>query len=143
MTKRKLQSDAFPLPELAPYPIDDFIAKLEADGGQDLVAKAVVSMSTLAGLTISDLQKVCETVPAFAKGTWSKVAPLFGLDADKGINQLPNFSVPLVSLPPSFHREVMRNSAIWIDVYQETGSHTREDARVRLMDAVCWRTSVT
>lgn len=30
----------------------------------------------------------------------------------------------------------MKNSAWWLDVYQETGSHSREAARVRLMDAV-------
>jgi hypothetical protein len=130
-------------PELASYDIENLINTLSADGGQDLVAKALVRMSNLAGLTISDLQKVSEAVPPFAKARWDKVAPRFGLDVSQGIHQLDHFSVPKVSLPPSFHREVMRNSAQWLDVYQETGSHSREFARVRLMDAVCRNASVT
>jgi len=31
----------------------------------------------------------------------------------------------------------VKNSAQWLDVYQETESHNQEAARVRLMDAVC------
>jgi hypothetical protein len=137
MTKRKHEPDTLPLPELVSYNIDELTINLNQDGGRDLVAKAVVSMSTQVGLTIADLQKVSETVPAFAKALWSKVAPRFDLDVNKGIHQLQHFSVPHVSLPPSFHKEVMRLSAQWLDVYQETDSHSREAAHVRLMDAVC------
>ena len=103
MTKRKHETDTFLLPALAFYDIGKLIAKLKVDGGKDLVANAVVSISTLVVLTISDLQNVSKTVPAFAKATWDKVAPRFGLDTDKDINQLKDFSVPLVSLPLSFH----------------------------------------
>jgi hypothetical protein len=106
-------------------------------GGRELVAKALVSVSKLAGLSLSDLQKVSETVPAFAQARWETVAPRFGLDASLDVYQLGLFSVPKVSLPPSFHKEVIRISAQWLDVYQETGSHGREEARVWLMDAVC------
>jgi hypothetical protein len=34
------------------------------------------------------------------------------------MTQLETFVVPLLSLPPSFHREVMKNSAQWLDVYR-------------------------
>jgi len=36
----------------------------------------------------------------------------------------------------SFHREIMKMSGQWLDVYQESGAHETEAARVRLMDAV-------
>jgi hypothetical protein len=83
-----------------------------------------------------DLQAFSETVPAFNKARWEKIAPQFGLEVDKDMTQLKLFTVSRAFLPPSFHREVMKNSAWWLDVYQETGSHSREAARVRLMDAV-------
>lgn len=63
--------------------------------------------------------------------------PQFGLEVDKDMTQFKLFTVSRTFLPPSFHREVMKNSAWWLDVYQETGAHTsREAARIRLMDAV-------
>ena len=37
----------------------------------------------------------------------------------------------------------MRNSAQWLDVYQEAGSHSREAARIRLMNAVCCTVFIT
>ncbi|KAF5386868.1 hypothetical protein D9615_002081 [Tricholomella constricta] len=135
MSKRKHEEDTLPLPELTSYNFDQLVAKLKVDGGRDLVAKALVSISTLAGLTDADIKKVSETVPAFAEATWDKVARDFGLDIDKDIYQLNGFNVPLVSLPPSFHKEVMRNAAQWLDVYQDRSCHSREAARVRLMDA--------
>ena len=51
---------------------------------------------------------------------WDKITPKFGLDLTKDMTQLDTFAVLLLSLPPSFHRQVMRNSVQWLDVYQET-----------------------
>jgi hypothetical protein len=135
MAKRKREPVA--LPELDSLELDEFTRKLKEDGGRDLVAKVALAIAHLGGLTATDLQTFSETVPAFSKARWDKVAPKFGLDISRDIYQLETFSVPCLSLPPSFHREVMRNSAQWLDVYQEAGSHSREAARVRLMDAVC------
>jgi hypothetical protein len=135
MTKRKREPDE--QPDLDSLKLDEFTTKLKEDGGRDLVASVALTIAQLGGLSITDLQNFSETVPSFSKARWDKVAPKFGLDVSRDIYQLETFSVPCLSLPPSFHREVMRNSAQWLDVYQEAGSHSREDARVRLMDAVC------
>ena len=124
------------LPEFDSFELDKLTTSLRDTGGRNLVAKAVISIATLGGLTIADLQAFSETAPPFAQARWNKVAPKFGLNVDRDIYQLETFSVPSLSLPPSFHRKVMQDSAQWLDVYQETGSHTREAARVRLMDAV-------
>jgi hypothetical protein len=132
--KRELDA----LDELDSLRLDGFVTKLKEDGGQDLVAKAAIAIAHLGGLTLTDLQSFNEILPAFPKARWDKVAPKFGLDVSRDIYQLETFTVPHLSLPPSFHKEVMRNSAQWLDVYQEAGSHSREAARVRLMDAVCW-----
>jgi hypothetical protein len=133
----KREADA--LAELAFLQLDAFTTKLKdsEDGGRDRIAKVALAIAQLGGLTATDLQTFSETVPAFSKADWDKVAPKFGLDASMGILQLETFSVPCLSLPPSFHREVMRSSAQWLDVYREVDSHSREAARVRLMDAVC------
>jgi hypothetical protein len=135
MTKRKHGLDV--LPELESFGLDKFARELKENGGRDLLAKVAIAIASLGGLTIKDLQTFSETVPEFANARWNKVAPKFGLDVSRDIYQLETFSVPRLSLPPSFHKEVMRNSAQWLDVYQEVGSHGREAARVRLMDAVC------
>ncbi|KAF8809768.1 hypothetical protein BYT27DRAFT_7222328 [Phlegmacium glaucopus] len=71
-------------------------------------------------LTVMDLQTFSEEpVPAFSKAHWDKFAPKFSLDVDRDMYQLETFSVPCLSLPPSFHREVMRNLVQWLNIYQE------------------------
>jgi hypothetical protein len=134
MSKRKHQDEI--LQELGSYGLDTLASQLQAEGGRARVAQAALTLAYLGGLTIPELQTFSETVPAFNKARWEKIAPEFGLDVDKDMTQLKLFSVPRAFLPPSFHRKVMKNSAWYLDVYQETGSHSREAARVRLMDAV-------
>jgi len=134
MAKRKHQEEI--LQELESYGLDTLASQLQAEGGRARVAKASLTVAYLGGLTIPDLQAFSETVPAFNKARWEEIAPQFGLEVDKDMTQLKLFTVSRAFLPPSFHREVMKNSAWWLDVYQETGSHSREAARVRLMDAV-------
>jgi len=133
MAKRKREPVA--LTELDSLGLDEFTTKLKEGGGRDLVAKVALAIPHLGCLTATDLQTFSEAVPAFSKARWDKVALKFGLDVSRDIYQLETFSVPCLSLPPSFHREAMRNSAQWLDVYQEAGSHNREAARLRLMDA--------
>ena len=65
-----------------------------------------------------------------------QVAHQFSLQVNKDVHQLRGFTVPHAFLPLSFHQEVMKHSAKWLDVYQERGNHTQEAARVRLMDMV-------
>jgi len=92
--------------------------------------------SQAAHLTIADLKKLNSSF-SFSAAMWESVAPSLGLRADLGIEQLDTFTIPIAVLPPSFHRELMKNASQWMDVYQEPPSHMREESRLRLLEAVC------
>ncbi|KAF5373358.1 hypothetical protein D9615_007367 [Tricholomella constricta] len=128
--KRKLP----PTPDLSDFTLGDVPAELRRQG-QDLAAAVILKLIHDSGLTVRDLVKHETERPSFASATWQDIAVKFKLEASKGANQLELFSYPVASLPPSFHREVMKASAKWLDVYQEVDAHNREAARVRLMDA--------
>jgi len=99
------------------------------DGGVDLAGLAILHLSQEARMTIADLQKLKASSPSFCAAKWETVAPL-------DISQLDPFTVPIAILPPSFHRDLMKNALRWMDVYQEPPSHKQEEARVRLLEAV-------
>jgi hypothetical protein len=87
-------------------------------------------------MTIADLQRLKGTHPSFSSAKWETVAPSLYLEADLGLDQLDPVVVPTAFLPPSFHRELMKNASILLDVYQEPWSQVREEARARLLEAV-------
>jgi hypothetical protein len=87
-------------------------------------------------MTIADLQKLKATSPSFSAAKWETVARSLSLRGDLGVRQLDPFTVPIAILPPSFHRELMKNASRWMDVYQEPINQVREEARVRLFEAV-------
>lgn len=134
MRKRKHEPES--LEALETYSLDDLAVKLQAGGGKELVAMAVLDILQRSGMNLNDVKGYKESLPAFARGCWEKDAPKFGLDGSRDFYQLDPFAVPRLSLPPSFHKAVMMASSQWLDVYQEHGVHSREAARVRLMDAV-------
>jgi hypothetical protein len=103
------------------------------EGGRDLAGLAILHLSQEAAMTIADLQA---THPSFSAAKWETVAPSLSLRADLGLDQLDPFIVPTALLPPSFHRELMKHASLWLDVYQEPQSQVREEARVRLLEAV-------
>jgi len=123
-------------PDLIRFDLEDLLHNLRQQGGLDLAAAAILDLARRAGLTLKELKRHKAATPSFSNASWKDVAPKFNLDPSKDVHQLPTFSFPVASLPPSFHREVMKASAKWLDVYQERGAHDREAARVRLMDAV-------
>jgi hypothetical protein len=88
-------------------------------------------------LTLEELEPVLDKLPSSPKTEWEKAAQAFGLNPDLDKYQLRRVEVPRAYLPPSFHERVMEDSIRWLDVYQESGSPMRKDARLRLMDAVC------
>ena len=135
MGKRKYQPDD----RLEAYleRLRELYIELFDDGGDDLAGLAILHLSQEARLTIADLQKLKASSPSFSTAKWETVAPALGLRADIGITQLDLFTVPIAILPPSFHRDLMKNAFRWMDVYQEPPSHKREEARVRLLEAVC------
>jgi hypothetical protein len=87
-------------------------------------------------MTIADLQELKASSPSLCAAKWETVAPSLGLRDDLDLCQLDPFTVPIAILPPSFHRELMKNASRWIDVYQEPSSHKRKETRVRLLEAV-------
>ena len=93
------------------------------EGGNDLAGLAILHLSQEARMTIADLQKLKAISPSFS-AEWETVAPSLDLRADVGIYQLDPFTVPIAILPPSFHRELMKNSSQWMDVIWG-GSRTR------------------
>jgi hypothetical protein len=130
MTERKPPDNS----DLVQFGLEDLALDLRHQGGLNMVADAIWDIADRAGLTLEDLEKYEAAAP---NASWEDVASKFNLDPSKGFKQLPTFSFPVASLPPSFHREVMKASAKWLDVYQERDAHDRGTARVlRLMDAV-------
>lgn len=106
------------------------------EGGNELARLAILHLFQEAGMTIADLQKLKTSRPSFSAAKWKTVAPSLGLRSDVDIYQLDPFTVPIAILPPSFHRELMKNASRWMDIYQEPPNHVREEARVRLLEAV-------
>jgi hypothetical protein len=123
-------------PDFNQLGLDNLLHNLRQQGGPDLVAAAIWELTHRAGLTLKELKKHKAGIPSFSSASWKDVASRFNLDPSKIFRQFPIFSFPVASLPPSFHREVMKTSAKWLDVYRERGAHDREAVRVRLMDAV-------
>jgi hypothetical protein len=123
-------------PDLVQFELEDLLHNIRQQGGLDLAATAILDLVRRAGLTLKEFKKYKAGAPSFSNASWKDVAPKLNLDPSKDVHQLRTFSFPVASLPPSFHREVMKASAKWLDVYQERGAHDREAARVRLMDAV-------
>jgi hypothetical protein len=134
MVKRKYQPDE---------KLKDFTESLKElydalfhQGGKDLAGLAILHLSQEASMTIADLQKLKDTSPSFSATKWETVASSLSLRPDLSIEQLERFTVPIAILPPSFHRELMKNASQWMDVYQEPPSQVKEEAQVRLLEAV-------
>ena len=101
------------------------------------VRESILSMARTADLTLEDLETLTEKPQPFAESEWEKVAPSFDLNPTLDKYQIRSFAIPQAYLPPSFHKEVMKDSLQLLDVYQERGSSKRGVARIRLMDTVC------
>ena len=98
---------------------EELVLNFQHQGGLDRVAEAIRDMADQGGLTLEDLENHEAATPSFSNATWKEVAP--------------TFSFPIASLPPSFHRKVMRESVKFLDVHQERGAQKEEAARVRLL----------
>jgi len=124
--------------DLLQFNLDELVDNLQHQGGLDRVAEFIRDMADQGGLSLEDLEEITSeaATSSFSNATWKEVAPKFELDPSMGFDQLRIFSIPIAPLPPSFHREVMRVSAMFLNVYQERGAQEGEAARVRLLDAV-------
>jgi hypothetical protein len=118
-------------PDLLELNLEDLVHNLQYEGGRDRVAEAIWDLMDQGGLTFEDLER-----DSFSNTSWEDLASKFNLDPSKGFNQLPTLAFPIASLPPTFHREVMNKSAMWLSVYQPRSAHNGAAARVRLFDPV-------
>lgn len=132
MGKRKYQPDE----KLKAF-MERLNGALFDEGGNDLAGLASLYLAQETRMTIADFQKLKASSPSFSATNWETVAPSLGLRADLGIDQLEPFTVPIAILPPSFHRELLKNASQWMDVYQEPPYYVQEEARVRLLEAGC------
>jgi hypothetical protein len=136
MHKRKHQPESDEELQAFTEKLKDLYNELFVVGGRDLAGRAILHLSQEANMTIADLQRLKGTHPSFSSAKWDTVAPSLSLEADLDLDQLDRLVVPTAFLPPSFHRELMKKASLWLDVYQEPWSQVREEARVRLLEAV-------
>jgi hypothetical protein len=134
MSKRKQQSDDNL--EAILDPVMALLQPLFDEGGNDLLGRGILHIVHNSGMTLASLRKLEKKSPSFSAAKWESIVPSFGLSGDHGMSQLEIFTIPQAILPPSFHRELMKNSSRWLDVYREPENHEREEARVRVLEAV-------
>jgi len=115
---------------------EDFVSYLLTKD-KSAAVEIINQIANKISITWEDLENAREEPkPPFSGARWVDVAPMFGLNPERGIRQLPGFSVPRATLPPSFQKRIMVKSVQWLDVYGERDWHDKGAARVRLMDAV-------
>ena len=104
--------------------------------GPDL-AYVLASLANDGQITASQIKKARIGLPSFSCAKWSELAPNFNLPVDLTMARFDSFSIAPVLLPPSFHETTAEAAWRILDVYQERVSQEREEARVRVFDAVC------
>ncbi|KAF9516755.1 hypothetical protein BS47DRAFT_1380783 [Hydnum rufescens UP504] len=127
MSKRKQQADDNL--EATIDSVKELLQPLFDEGGNDLVGRGILRIVHDSGMTAAALLRLEKKNPSFSAAKWASIVPSLGLRDDLGISQLETLTIPQAILPPSFHRQLMKNSSQWIDVYQEPENHHREEAR--------------
>jgi hypothetical protein len=103
--------------------------------GPDL-AYVLASLANAGQITASQIKKASMGLPS-SQAKWSELAPSFDLPVDLTMAQFDSFSIAPVLLPLSFHETTAEVAWRIQDVYQERLAQDREEARVRVFDAVC------
>lgn len=134
MLKRKYQPDER-LDAFAEE-LNELCDSLFDKGGTDLAGHAILYLAQEAHMTIPDLQKLKASRPSSSAPNWEAAAPSLGLRSDLDITQLDFFTLPITILPPSVHRELMKNAWKWINVLQEIPRHQQGESRKHLLEAV-------
>jgi hypothetical protein len=105
-------------------------------GNKEQATKAFLYLMAASKVTITSLKASQDTLPSFSSATWGNVCNTFNLNPLLGIDQLDQFKIPDLVLPPSVHKRVLMAAARAMDVYREPSSQENEAARVRLFEAV-------
>ena len=111
----------------------DGLQQLDCD---ELVA-VLAHVANVADVSTAAFKKTRIELPSFSVAKWSDFAKQFGLQEDVSKLELGSFTTPRYRLPPSLHEAMFENAWRWQDVYREKVDHTREEARVRILDPVC------
>ncbi len=70
---------------------------------------------------------------------WDSIRPRFPALKDLStVNDIPPLDIPLVSLPPSYHKRLMENARPWIDAYmsRDLFSQASSGYHMKLFEAV-------
>lgn len=111
---------------------------MDAEAFGPNLAYVLALLANAGQITSSQIKKARLGLPFLSHAKWSELAPSFGLPADLMMaqsRQFDPFSIAPIRLPPSFHESTAEGACQ--DVYQERLSQEREEAGVRVFDAVC------
>jgi len=133
--KRKAENiaDALDLVDLE----DGWMKKL-LDIDNDSLILIVCELCNQGRITNKRIKAGRISLPSFSTAKWDQFASSIGLPEDPEDVDLDSFFTPVYQLPPSFHTANFESAWRAQDVYQEKASQTREEARVRILDPVCW-----
>jgi hypothetical protein len=109
---------------------------LQQVNGNELAA-VLAHVVNVANISTAAFKKTRIELPSFSVAKWSDFAQQFGLPQNLSKLKLEPFTTPRYRLPPSLHEVMFENAWRWQDVYREKIDHTREEARVRILDPVC------
>ena len=113
---------------------DGWLEKLVALGPG--LARVIGELANRGQISASEIKRARTNLPSFSVAKWSDLAPGFGLSAEPLMAKFEAFSIPAVHLPLSFHEAIIGEAWRIQDVYQERVAQDREEARIRIFDAV-------
>lgn len=113
--------------------IQSTLAIFRTQSSKEDVTKALLALQTLYEITENDFKRAKIENPSFSSAAWAQVSEQFGLEKFRDIPEEP---FARLLLPPSVHKHIMLAAGQWVGVYNEPYRHTREAARVRILDAV-------
>ena len=114
---------------------DDWMQKLLEVDKEELIL--IVSQIVNEGnIDNRSIKKARIELPSFSTAKWIDFARRADLPEDPEYLGLEQFNTPVYQLPPSFHKAIFENSWRAQDVYREVVDQSREESRVRVLDAV-------
>ncbi|KAF8230837.1 hypothetical protein L208DRAFT_1399821 [Tricholoma matsutake] len=123
--------------------VDSLVELVNLDNGlvdgllqldRDELASLLAHIANEASITTTTFKKARIELPSFSVAKWSKFAEQFDLPQDVSALELEPFTTPRYRLPLSLQEAMFENAWRWQDVYREKVDHTREEARVRILD---------
>jgi hypothetical protein len=93
-------------------------------------------IATLASEGNIPLSQIMGGLSSFSSARWNELAPSLGLPDDLSTAKFDSYRIRPVLLPPSFHEATTKAAWRIQDVYQERLAQDREQARVKVFDAV-------